>query len=50
MKYVKMSQKMHDKPNSHDFIAKHCAANGAYKNALKAELKAVYYAIFLVRT
>ena len=46
MKYVKMSQDMHDGPNSHDSMAEHYAANGDYENALKAVLKAVDYASF----
>ena len=35
MKYVKMSQDMHDGPNAHDSMAEHYAANGDYENALK---------------
>ena len=46
MKYVKMSQDMHDGPNSHDSMAEHYAANGDYENALNAALKAVDYATF----
>ena len=46
MKYVKMSQDMHDGPNSHDSMAEHYASNGDYENALKAALKAVDYATF----
>jgi len=46
MKYVKMSQDMHDGPNSHDSMAEHYAANGDYENALNAVLKAVDYATF----
>jgi hypothetical protein len=46
MKYVKMSQDMHDGPNSHDSMAEHYAANGDYENALSAALKAVDYATF----
>jgi hypothetical protein len=46
MKYVKMSQDMHDGPNAHDSMAEHYAANGNYENALKEALKAVDYASF----
>jgi len=46
MKYVKMSQDMHDGPNAHDSMAEHYAANGDYENALKEALKAVDYASF----
>jgi len=46
MKYIKMSQNMHDGPNSHDSMGEHYAANGDYENALNAELKAVDYATF----
>jgi hypothetical protein len=46
MKYVKMSQDMHDGPNSHDSMAEHYAANGDYEKALNAVLKAVDYASF----
>ena len=46
MKYVKMSQDMHDGPNSHDSMAEHYATNGDYENALNAALKAVDYATF----
>ena len=46
MKYVKMSQDMHDGPNAHDSMAEHYAANGDYENALNAALKAVDYATF----
>lgn len=46
MKYVKMSQEMHDGPNSHDSMAEHYATNGEYEKALNAALKAVDYATF----
>ena len=46
MKYVKMSQDMHDGPNAHDSMEEHYAANGDYENALKEVLKAVDYASF----
>lgn len=46
MKYVKMSQDMHDGPNSHDSMAEHYATNGEYEKALNAALKAVDYATF----
>ena len=46
MKYVKMSQEIHDGPNSHDSMGEHYAAEGDYENALNAALKAVDYATF----
>jgi tetratricopeptide (TPR) repeat protein len=46
MKYVGMSQKMHDGPNSYDSMAEHYASIGDYENALKNQLKAIDFATF----
>ena len=46
MKYVKMSQDMHDGPNAHDSMAEHYASMGDYENALNTQLKAIDFATF----
>ncbi|MDA9341463.1 nuclear transport factor 2 family protein [Flavobacteriaceae bacterium] len=46
MEYVKMSQNMHDGPNSYDSMGEHYAAMGDYENALNTQLKAIDFATF----
>jgi tetratricopeptide (TPR) repeat protein len=46
MKYVKMSQSMHDGPNAYDSMAEHYASVGDYDNALKMQLKAIDFGTF----
>ena len=46
MKYVKMSQNMHDGPNSYDSMGEHYASMGDYENALNTQLKAIDFATF----
>lgn len=46
MKYVKMSQEMHDGPNAYDSMGEHYASLGDYENALNIQLKAVDYGVF----
>ena len=46
MKYVKMSQSMHDGPNAYDSMAEHYASAGDYDNALKMQLKAIDFGTF----
>tara|TARA_B100000795_G_scaffold268843_2_gene256677 strand:+ start:55 stop:1191 length:1137 start_codon:yes stop_codon:yes gene_type:complete len=46
MKHVKISQNMHDGPNSYDSMAEHYASMGDYKNALETQLKAVDFGSF----
>ena len=46
MEYVKMSQNIHDGPNSFDSMGEHYAAMGDYENALNTQLKAIDFATF----
>jgi tetratricopeptide (TPR) repeat protein len=46
MKYVKMSQDIHNGPNSYDSMAEHYASMGDYENALKTQLKAIDFGTF----
>lgn len=46
MEYVKMSQNMHDGPNSYDSMGEHYASMGDYKNAINAQLKAIDFGTF----
>ena len=46
MKYVKMSQNMHDGPNSYDSMGEHYASLGDYESAFDVQLKAIDYGVF----
>tara|TARA_B110000503_G_scaffold83499_2_gene127442 strand:+ start:852 stop:2018 length:1167 start_codon:yes stop_codon:yes gene_type:complete len=46
IKYIKMSQSMHDGPNAHDSMAEHYASVGDYENALKSQRKAIDFGTF----
>ena len=46
LKYVKMSQDIHNGPNSYDSMAEHYASMGDYENALKTQLKAIDFGTF----
>ena len=46
MEYVKMSQNIHDGPNSFDSMGEYYAAMGDYENALNTQLKAIDFATF----
>jgi hypothetical protein len=46
MKYIKMSQSMHDGPNAHDSMAEFYASVGDYENALKTQRKAIDFGTF----
>ena len=45
-KYVEMSQKLHNGPNSFDSMGEHYASVGEYDKALEVQLKAIDFATF----